>query len=357
MRSMTRTLVLLFGIVAVSSRAEAEPLFLAKQHSALHGVPLLADRWRPADALRSARVASRALDDRWRDGPGRRQGCSTWRAGIPEWNVGRRARPGASRPSRCVRRTCASASRRTPGPEPPDGSRSRWRRAQERMDGIWHRRARAAARRSGPAEPSRIPHSFPTSTGFRIRPTAASAFAPDDRPPTVCGSRIDTVHPRPLDLDRNDQVYGVEVSDTRSVRPCPGRHGSPGKAEAILHDRARRVLCREPLATRYRAARNDRRLGFVSRRNGRGSAIGVGRWRGGFAPSSRVSIWTEVDGPAADEAAGGRSWVVVNEDVHRGGRGIWLKLSPQFRSSGSAGSAGSVVWGWPRTCLPARTGT
>ena len=30
MSSMTRTLVLLFGIVAVSSRAEAEPLFLAK---------------------------------------------------------------------------------------------------------------------------------------------------------------------------------------------------------------------------------------------------------------------------------------------------------------------------------------
>ena len=33
MSRMTRTLVLLFGIVVVSSRAEAEPLFLAKQYT------------------------------------------------------------------------------------------------------------------------------------------------------------------------------------------------------------------------------------------------------------------------------------------------------------------------------------
>ena len=95
-------------------------------------------------------------------------------------------------------------------------------------------------RRSGPAEPSRIPHSFPTSTGFRIRPTAASAFAPDDScPPTVCGSRITRSTPAPprsrsqrSGLWRRSQRHGRFVLVQVMV--------SPGKAEAILHDRARR---------------------------------------------------------------------------------------------------------------------
>ena len=44
---------------------------------------------------------------------------------------------------------------------------------------------------------------------------------------------------RYLDLDRNDQVYGLEVSDT--IGPSLVQvMVSPGKAEAILHDRSHR---------------------------------------------------------------------------------------------------------------------
>ena len=72
----------------------------------------------------------------------------------------------------------------------------------------------------------------------------------------------------------------------------------------------------------------------------------------GFAPTSRVSIWTEVDGQLQTKTAGGRSWVVVNEMSIEVYRGIWLKLSPQLRTSGTAGSAGSRRLGLAADLLP-----
>jgi hypothetical protein len=52
-----------------------------------------------------------------------------------------------------------------------------------------------------------------------------------------------------------------------------------------------------------------------------------------------VSIWTEADANLQPKAAGGRSWVVVNETSVEVYRGIWLKFSPQLRTSG--GTPGS----------------
>jgi hypothetical protein len=72
----------------------------------------------------------------------------------------------------------------------------------------------------------------------------------------------------------------------------------------------------------YRAATNlDPKPGSV------GGAFGV-------APMSRVSIWTEVDISLQTKTIGGSQWVVVNETAVEAYRGIWLKFSPQFRSSG-----------------------
>ena len=76
----------------------------------------------------------------------------------------------------------------------------------------------------------------------------------------------------------------------------------------------------------------------------------MARW--GLRPRSRVSIWTEVDGQLQTKTAGGRSWVVVNETSIEVYRGIWLKLSPQLRTSGSAGSAGSRRLGLAADLLP-----
>src|SRR5205814_37678 len=54
----------------------------------------------------------------------------------------------------------------------------------------------------------------------------------------------------------------------------------------------------------------------------------------GFAPTSRVSIWTEIDADLQTKALGGHSWVVVNETAVEAYRGVWLKFSPQLYTSG-----------------------
>jgi len=82
-----------------------------------------------------------------------------------------------------------------------------------------------------------------------------------------------------LDLDRNDQVYGLEVSDT--IGPSLVQvMVSPGKAEAILHDSSRRGFSTAvPLAVRPLVPGDHRRLGLLSRRNGAGSEVRRGRDR------------------------------------------------------------------------------
>ncbi len=56
----------------------------------------------------------------------------------------------------------------------------------------------------------------------------------------------------------------------------------------------------------------------------------------GLAPTSRVSLWTEVDANLQTKAGGGVSWVVTHETSVEIYRGIWMKVSPQFLTSGGA---------------------
>jgi hypothetical protein len=98
-----------------------------------------------------------------------------------------------------------------------------------------------------------------------------------------------------LDLDRNDQVYGVEVSDT--IGPSLVQvMVSPGKAEAILHDSRHRGFS---TAGRWQFDLTPRSaiVGSAAYRDStdldpKSAAVG-GAF--GFAPTSRASIWTEVD--------------------------------------------------------------
>jgi len=170
--------------------------------------------------------------------------------------------------------------------------------------------------------------SYQTDEGLSIR---AGRFMP------AYGVRLadHTAYTRSdLDLDRNDQVYGLEVSDTIGSSLVQVMV-SPGKAEAILHDSSQRGFSTAgrwqfDLAPRaaivgsvvYRHSTNvDPKSGAV------GSAFG-------FAPTSHVSIWTEADANLQPKAVGGHSWVVVNETSVEVYRGIWLKFSPQLRTSG-----------------------
>jgi hypothetical protein len=170
--------------------------------------------------------------------------------------------------------------------------------------------------------------SYQVDDGFRIR---AGRFLP------AYGVRVadhTTYSRRYLDLDRNDQVYGLEVSDT--IGPSLIQvMVSPGKAEAILHDRdhrgfssaARWQFDLAPRATIVGSALYRHSTRADPRSGAAGAAVG-------FAPTSRVSIWTEVNANLQTMAAGGRSWLVVNETSIEVYRGIWLKFSPQLRTSG-----------------------
>jgi hypothetical protein len=172
--------------------------------------------------------------------------------------------------------------------------------------------------------------SYQTAKGWGIR---AGRFLP------AYGVRLadHTAYTRSyLDLDRNDQVYGVEVSNTIGASLIQVML-SPGKAEAILHDPSHRGFSTAgrwqfdlaPRATIVGSAFYRRSTDVDPQSGAAGGAFG-------FAPTSHLTIWTEVDANLQTKAVGGHSWVVVNETSLEVYRGIWLKVSPQARTSSGA---------------------
>jgi hypothetical protein len=177
---------------------------------------------------------------------------------------------------------------------------------------------------------------YETDKGFRIR---AGRFLP------AYGVRVadHTAYTRVnLDLDRNDQVYGLEVSGTMG-RSLAQVMVSPGKAEAILHDAGHRGFS---TAGRWQLDLTPRTAivgsAFYRHSTDLDAKSGLVGGAFGLAPTSRVSIWTEVDANLQTDASGGRTWVVVNETAVEAYRGIWLKFSPQFQTSG--GQPGSSAF-------------
>src|SRR4029453_14189891 len=144
-----------------------------------------------------------------------------------------------------------------------------------------------------------------------------------------------------LDLDRNDQVYGLEVSDPIG-RSLVQVMVSPGMAEAILHDPSQRGFSTAgrwqfdlaPRATIIGSAFYRHSTDVDPQSGAAGGAFG-------FAPTSRVSIWAEESASLGEKAAGGPSWVMVNETSVEVYRGIWLKFSPQLHTSGEAPGSSS----------------
>ena len=139
---------------------------------------------------------------------------------------------------------------------------------------------------------------------------------------------------RDLDFDRNDQIYGVEISDTMGPSLLQVTV-SAGKAEAILHDAAHRGAS---VAGRWQIDLTPRTalIGSAIYRHAtdldpKSGAVG-GAF--GFAPTPRLTIWTQVDANLQTEDRGGHSWAAVNETSFEAYRGLWLKFSPQLRTSG-----------------------
>jgi hypothetical protein len=139
-----------------------------------------------------------------------------------------------------------------------------------------------------------------------------------------------------LDFDRNDQVYGLEVSDTMGPSLLQVSV-SPGKAEALLHDDAhagflltgRWQLDLTPRSTIVGSALYRQATDLDPKSGAVGGAFG-------FAPTSRISVWTEVNMSLQPDSRGGHAWIAVNETAVEAYRGIWLKFSPQLRTAGGA---------------------
>lgn len=137
-----------------------------------------------------------------------------------------------------------------------------------------------------------------------------------------------------LDLDRNDQVYGVEVSDTMGPSLLQVMV-SPGKAEAILHDTSRRGFS---TAGRWQYDVTPRTTvvgsGFYHAKTDLDPHSGAAGGALGFAPTSHVAVWTEVDSSMQTAARGGTRWIAVNETSWEVYRGLWFKFSPQLITAG-----------------------
>ena len=175
--------------------------------------------------------------------------------------------------------------------------------------------------------------SYQTDSGLRIR---AGRFLP------AYGVRFPdhTTYTRTyLDLDRNDQVYGAEISATMGSSLVQVMV-SPGKAEAILHDLTHRGFS---TAGRWQLDLAPRATvvgsGFYRHATDADPQSGAVGGAFGLAPTSRVSLWTEVDANLQTRAGGGVSWLVAHETSVEIYRGIWAKVSPQFLTSGGAPGA------------------
>ena len=137
---------------------------------------------------------------------------------------------------------------------------------------------------------------------------------------------------RPLGLDTFDQLYALELSHT-GARHLVQVAASPGRADSIRnHDglRAFTVSGRVQLDLSPRtvlvASGLFRGASQLQARNGStGLALG-------FAPTPRLTIWTEGDAQFQQGSSGPPAYMVVNETAFEVFRGVWLKVSPQLRT-------------------------
>lgn len=141
----------------------------------------------------------------------------------------------------------------------------------------------------------------------------------------------------PLGFDVYDQVYGLELSRS-SQRSLVQVTLSPGRAESLVHDDGRRAFT---ATGRLQWDFGPRSVLVVSGLFRDASTLvprgGAGGLAYGLAPTSHVSVWSEVD---AQWQQGSTGYTFLNETAFEVHRGLWLKISPQLRTEPGVASAG-----------------
>ena len=154
-----------------------------------------------------------------------------------------------------------------------------------------------------------------------------------------------------LGLAQYDQIYGLEVSHTRG-RYLTQVSVGPGRAESVIDDDGRSALTATgrfqiDLGSRTSVAASGlyRAESDIEPRMG---SAGVAL---GYAPTSRLTTWTQVDGQFR-EGATATSYVLVNETSLEVYRGIWLTVTPQARVGGGAAVPDLLRFGVGTVLLP-----
>jgi hypothetical protein len=157
---------------------------------------------------------------------------------------------------------------------------------------------------------------------------------------------------KPLGLDTFDQIYGVELSHTTDRHLVQVAAG-PGRADSIIDNDGTRgfvasARVQMDLSTRTVLVASGL-FHDKSDLNPRDGSAGIAL---GFSPIRRLTIWTEGDAQFQQGLSGAPSYVLVNETGFEVYRGVWLKISPQLRTSFGDTSGGTLRWVFELNLLP-----
>lgn len=157
-----------------------------------------------------------------------------------------------------------------------------------------------------------------------------------------------------LDLAEDDQVYGIElgVSTDRTLLQVSA---GPGRAESILDDDGRQAFTS---SGRFQIDLSPRMVLAASALY-RGASDAAPRSTGtglsfGYAPAPWLTTWTHADMQFQRLLASGRAYIFANQTSVEALRGVWLRLSPQWRwtDTDPRSEVRRVVYGldfYPRT--------
>jgi hypothetical protein len=154
-----------------------------------------------------------------------------------------------------------------------------------------------------------------------------------------------------LGFDKYDQVYALEVSHTGDKHLLQVSVG-PGSADAIVHGEDHPFTATGRFqwdfgprtALVFSGLYRDKTT-LVPTNGGGGVAFGI-------APTKRLSIWTEADAQFQQGTSGAPAYTLLNETGLEVFRGLWLKVSPQLRTSYGDTSAGVFRWALEADLLP-----
>jgi hypothetical protein len=156
---------------------------------------------------------------------------------------------------------------------------------------------------------------------------------------------------RILGLDVYDQVLGVEISRTTD-RHLLQVTISPGRADSIVRDDGNRAFM---TSGRFEVDLSSRTSvvgsGLFRDASPLQSRQGVGGIALGFAPTGHVSVWTEGN-VLLQQGSNGAAYSVVNETAVEVARGVWLKVSPQIRTTPGAVAGGAIRTAFEVDVLP-----